>query len=146
VGSHFNRLLGTTSAAYRDFASSFLTEHEITFFEQNIGKFVGSVDCAQLSEVVLDFVLNPQIVDEELQALWLLAHFIALERSNKSRSALPLYLKALNSLLSPFSGLVRNTFTGSESREETLPSYITRELRSLVTREEISSLLKVFAT
>ncbi|KAK3316370.1 hypothetical protein B0H66DRAFT_292930 [Apodospora peruviana] len=141
-----------TENAYRQFAFAFLAQPELHLFERNIDSFAAQIDLGRLAESILAGM--PKASEQQTPFLWLLAHFVALQKSKKKseNSASPsLIPKALYQLLSISSSQIRAGFTrtskgSSEAQdfEEVLPPYVRSELASLVDRDEITRLLERF--
>ncbi|KAK3365445.1 hypothetical protein B0H63DRAFT_530018 [Podospora didyma] len=84
-----------TKAAYHAFAHSFLTLHDLAFFESNVAALRNR---------------EPKTYESQADFLWLLAHLIALQDAKKQEVSSPLYLKALYLLLSMSSTYIRTAF------------------------------------
>ena len=146
------------SQAYQEFATSFLTQ-PLYLLEENMASFAGNVDMELLSATILG--LGTRNEHERLSqdgALWLLSHFIALQKAQPHLGRQSIELEALHSQLSKLSTDIRSRLAPrplnqSEGGGETstsppqrlsIPPYIARQLRSLVDRQEISQLLTKF--
>ncbi|KAK3381627.1 hypothetical protein B0H63DRAFT_396945 [Podospora didyma] len=146
-----------TKAAYHAFAHSFLTLHDLAFFESNVAAFATGVDQDRLySSLLAAPPAEPKTYESQADFLWLLAHLIALQDAKKQEVSSPLYLKALYLLLSMSSTYIRTAFRmpdpkgSSEARDvegglqQTLPLYVSDKLPSLIGKDEISTLLEMF--
>ena len=126
-------------AAYIGFAWHFLAQPDLELFQENIKAFVADVDLDRLS----DSLLSPQYeskVDTESR-LWLVAHFINIQRAKVDEALHLLYLKALYINLSTLLNLVRD---GIKAAPSFLPQYVLDQLRSLPDAVEIENLLEKF--
>jgi ubiquitin-protein ligase E3 C len=128
-------------------------------FESNVTSFATEVDIDRLSELILATVPGESKTSKsEIAILWLLAHFIALQKAKKQHSLHSLRLKALYLLLTLSSNEIRTAFAPSDMRSSSetqeiedlssqgLPPYVSRELSSLVDKGEISGLLAKFTS
>ena len=153
-----NRSLDTfTQTAYHEFAFSFLTQSNLTWFEDHVGLFADTVDMGLLSEsITASAPGEPKTPEPQSAFLWLLAHFIALHRTKKLQALHPQYLGALYLLLCISSHRIREYFvSGSRASsneetddiaQETLPPYVSDNLLSLNRKDEVSGLLERFTT
>ncbi|KAK5652764.1 hypothetical protein OQA88_9617 [Cercophora sp. LCS_1] len=138
--------------AYHQFAVSFFSQRDLVLFEHNITSFVSEIDIDRLSEAVFSSkTKDPKLPERQTSSLWLLAHFIALQKARKLQTVDSRHLKTLYFLLCASSSQIRDLFSrdGPKSgvdREKgaDLPSYISTHLTSLVEKDEISSLLERF--
>ncbi|KAK0709499.1 hypothetical protein B0T26DRAFT_408047 [Lasiosphaeria miniovina] len=146
-----------TSAAYHEFALSFLTQPDLVLFEADVGSFVADVDTDCLSESLLNNPpAEPKTPKSYLTILWLLAHLVALQKAKRQHTWNPKFLKALYLLLSLSSTRIRAGSRAPDSRgsretrkpedmfHNALPPYILNKLSSLIDKDEISSLLDMF--
>jgi len=151
--------LGTfAQTAYREFAFSFLSQSNLTWFQDNIGSFADSVDMDLLSNAItVSSPEEPKTPESQSAFLWLLAHFIALHKAKKLQTLHSRYLRTLYLLLCISSNQIREYFVSgsrgsSGDREaddiaqEILPPYVSDSLISLNEKDEISGLLERFTT
>lgn len=144
--------------AYRAFVLRFLTEPDLASIEQDPMLVGNRIDLATLSSAVLDsFTTGAAAGVAKENLLWLLAHFIGLQRTQPRASRSNNDVKALYSLLCSLTSTINarlgtspptnisGTGTGSDSEEPQLPTYVAKELLSLVDRKEVSVLLEKFA-
>ncbi|KAL2266072.1 hypothetical protein VTJ83DRAFT_5424 [Remersonia thermophila] len=146
-----------TRSAYVEFAQSFLAQADLFLFESNIGAFAADMDVDQLSDALAtgDIVSSVSSASPS-RLMWLLAHFIALQKKKKGVALHARSLKALYSLLSTLSTPIRAAFSvpnlkasgETETLEEpsrpSLAPYVSDQLSSLTNRDEISGLLGQF--
>ena len=147
---------GSEPRAFEAFAFSFLTHHALAFFEEHITVFAGHVDTRQLSTAIVNgYSSGTAATRTKDDLLWLLAHFIALERAKGGVSQNSLYLNALYAQLSALHGELRDRPIAQVSKEATLksadaedqlPPFVAEAIRSLVDKDEISDLLEKFTT
>ncbi|KAK0628869.1 hypothetical protein B0T17DRAFT_523943 [Bombardia bombarda] len=143
-----------TQTAYREFALSFLTQHDMALFECNLDSFAAGVDTNRLSESLLAAAPEePKTAESQAALLWLLAHFIALQRAKKQQALNSLFPKALYLLLSLSANQIRAGFSAPDSRgltetqeveevsHQALAPYVSKQLASLIDKGEISGLL-----
>ncbi|GAB1315989.1 ubiquitin-protein ligase (E3) [Madurella fahalii] len=148
-----------TRAAYYEFASSFLTQPDLFLFESNVDSFAAHVDINHLSDSLLARLSAEAGTSGPQEGLmWLLAHFVVLQKTRKQEVLHSRSLKALYSLLSAISDQVRAGFAPSDMRDpgesdgveelggQTLPPYVSDKLASLTDRDEISRLLEKFTS
>ncbi|KAI7914173.1 hypothetical protein M0657_009626 [Pyricularia oryzae] len=147
-----------SQAVYRAFVLGFLTQPNLAPIEQESALVGHRVDPAKLSSAVLDASSIATAAGVSKNGLlWLLAHFIDMQRTQSRASCSSTDIKAVYNLLSSLASTI-NTRLGvcssntvsdngndSDSDESRLPSYVTKNLLSLVDRKEISSLLEQFA-
>ncbi|KAK3945634.1 hypothetical protein QBC46DRAFT_302822 [Diplogelasinospora grovesii] len=139
-----------TQSAYRDFAFSFLTQQNLVVFERNVGAFAADVDTDRLSETLLAAAPGePKTADSLNALLWLLAHFIALQRARQRQTLHLHYLRALHLLLSALTNQLRVHFSVSgdvrdaeEEALEAVPPYVAEQAVSLIDKEGITELLE----
>ncbi|KAK4130956.1 hypothetical protein BT67DRAFT_409698 [Trichocladium antarcticum] len=143
-----------TKAAYYEFALSFLTQPDLFLFESNVAFFATGVDVDRLSDslhagISTDFRTSRS----QTGLIWLLAHFIVLQKTRKQLVLHSRSLKVLYSLLSALSSQIRRGFAPSgevrdeeEGAQQALPSYVSDKLASLTDRDEISGLLEKFTS
>lgn len=89
----------------------------------------------------------------EAHLLWLLGHFIVLQKSRKQAVLHSRSVKVLYALLSALSDQIRAGFASPTAKAEGeedvmaqgLPPYVLEQASSLTNRDEISGLLKAFA-
>ncbi|KAI6354567.1 hypothetical protein MCOR25_008551 [Pyricularia grisea] len=147
-----------SEAAYRAFVLEFLTEPNLASIEQDPAFIGNRVDPAKLSLAVLDASSKATAAGVPKKGLlWLLAHFIDVQRTQSRASRSSTDIKAMYNLLSSLASTINSRLgTGSsstvsdngndsDSEESRLPSYVTKNLLSLVDRKEVSSLLEKFA-
>ncbi|KAH8884611.1 hypothetical protein GQ53DRAFT_786064 [Thozetella sp. PMI_491] len=140
-------------AAYRAFAWNFLTQGGLSQFEGNTQAFAAHIDLDMLSESLLDV---PDLsTQDESARIWLLAHFIGIQRAQTGESLHLLYLKALYTHLAALSTRVRDgikahSAAATNQKDEAalasflLPPYVFSQLRSLPDAVEIEKLLDKF--
>ncbi|KAL1841883.1 hypothetical protein VTJ49DRAFT_6482 [Mycothermus thermophilus] len=146
-----------TRSAYDEFALSFLTRADLFLFESNIGAFAADIDVDQLSSsIAAGSNVRFIAAASPSRLMWLLAHFIALQKAKKQVALHAKSLKALYTLLSTLSTPIRAAFSApnlkasdeTETLEEpsqpALAPYISDQLSSLTNRDEISGLLGQF--
>ncbi|KAL2147305.1 hypothetical protein VTI28DRAFT_10295 [Corynascus sepedonium] len=149
-----------TQAAYHEFAVSFLTQPDLFLFESNVGSFAVDVDVDMLSESLeAAMATGTRTVGSQEGLMWLLSHFIVLQKTRKRLVLHSHSLRVLYALLSALSNQIRAAFSSSELKpsavetgdledvpEPTLPPYVSDKLASLTDREEISGLLEKFTS
>ena len=153
------RTAAFTEAAYHEFTFYFLSQDELVLFERNIGSFAAELDMGHVSNAILAATLEePKTVKLQSASIWLLAHFIGLQKASRPPSMSLRHLRALYVLLCISSNQIRDCFTGGgsrgssgarntqESSQETLPAYVSENLASLIDKDEISGLLERFTT
>lgn len=134
-----------------------MTQPNLLLFESNIASFAEDIDVDQLSDS-LQTEVTPEAAGSYLSLLWLLAHFIILQKTKKQHVLHSRSLRVLYSLLSTLSTQIRVGFATSDLKasddalevEETvepgLPTYVADKLASLTDRDEISGLLEKFTS
>ncbi|KAL2127987.1 hypothetical protein VTI74DRAFT_9877 [Chaetomium olivicolor] len=145
--------------AYHEFATSFLTGPDLFLFESNIASFATNVDVDRLSDsVAAGTITDSKTAESQTSLMWLLAHFIVLQKTRKQLVLNPRSLRVLYSLLSALSAQIRVGFAAGDlkpSSEDSdfeevsqpiLPPYVSAQLASLTDRDEISGLLEKFTT
>lgn len=155
IATHTTRTF--TQTAYHEFAFSYLSQHDLLLFEQNIGSFVEDIDLDRLSKSLLAAPpKDPKTPESQSAVLWLLAHFVSLHKSKKVLESHPQYLKSLYLLLCVTSDQIRAGFATPDSRgpgetrdldeapKQNLPPYVSDGLSTLIDKDEISGLLKRF--
>ncbi|KAK0707438.1 hypothetical protein B0H67DRAFT_311243 [Lasiosphaeris hirsuta] len=154
IATHTTRTFIKT--AYHEFAFSYLSQHDLLLFEQNIGSFVEDIDLDHLSSSLLAAPpKDPKTPEAQSAVLWLLAHFVSLHKSKETSESHPQYLKTLYSLLCVTSDQIRAGFAPPDSRgsgereldeapEQNLPPYVSNSLATLIDKDEISGLLERF--
>jgi len=148
-----------TQAAYYEFAVSFLAQPELHLFESNIDSFAADVDVDALSDSLNNGSLpDARTSGSQANLLWLLAHFIVLQKNRKQLVLHSHSLRVLSSLLSALSLQIRVAFAAAGLKASTeiedlddisepqpgLPPYVSDKLTSLTDRDEISGLLEKF--
>ena len=128
-------------------------------FESNVDIFSADIDVDRLSDS-LHGGANTASKTSKSQAglMWLLAHFIVLQKAKKQLVLHSRSLRVLYSLLSALSAEIRSGFaaadlkTTGEARDieevpqPTLPPYVSDKLASLTDRDEIVGLLEKFTS
>lgn len=145
--------------AYYEFAMSFLTLPGLFLFESNIGSFAADVDVDRLSDSLhAGLIPDPKTSESQGRLMWLLSHFIVLQKIKNQLVLHSRSLRVLYSLLSALSTQIRAGFAASDLKasgdprdieevpQPTLPSYVSDQLSSLTDREEISGLLEKFTS
>lgn len=143
-----------TKAAYYEFALSFLTQPDLFLFESNVAFFATGVDVDRLSDSLhAGISTDSRTSRSQTGLIWLLAHFIVLQKTRKQLVLHSRSLKVLYSLLSALSSQIRKGFARSgevrdeeEGPQQALPSYVSDKLASLTDRDEISGLLEKFTS
>lgn len=139
---------------------SFLTQPDLFLFESNVGSFAVDVDVDILSESLeAAMATGTRAVGSQEGLMWLLSHFIVLQKTRKRLVLHSHSLRVLYALLSALSNQIRAAFSSSELKpsavetgdledvpEPTLPPYVSDKLASLTDREEISGLLEKFTS
>ncbi|KAL2019897.1 hypothetical protein VTK56DRAFT_9072 [Thermocarpiscus australiensis] len=149
----------STQAAYGEFALSFLAHPHLSLFESNVGYFADVVvDVDRLADMLLAVISADPRTSGSEDGLWLLAHFVDLQRTRKQRVLRLSSLQVLYYLLSAHSNLIREGFPASglktsgdardreQAPQPALPLYISDKLASLTSRDEISGLLEKFTS
>lgn len=135
---------------YENFTRSFLTQPGILVFEQNIDLISTRVDMLRLSATLIETLSgSSSLTLQNEERLWLLAHFIALQRANNQVLFHPLFLRALSMQLSTLSGQISSAFGAGVSNKKScldLPPYVRAELRALVDKDGVSGLLEKFTS
>ncbi|KAI0477398.1 hypothetical protein GGR56DRAFT_665418 [Xylariaceae sp. FL0804] len=152
-----------TLRAYQAFAYSFLTSPNLRFLQEYPTLVAQRIDLQQLSHAVVNaFVTREQINKVPRDGLlWLLAHFIALNRAVASAQAVS-YLEAIYLQLSLLTIDIRVRSDPAEASDEDdmrsqgddvhmrdlapLPEYVSSQLNFLVNDDGISELLNKFTT
>ncbi|KAH6842802.1 hypothetical protein B0I37DRAFT_204008 [Chaetomium sp. MPI-CAGE-AT-0009] len=148
-----------TQAAYSEFAVSFLTQPDLALFESNIDLFAADVDVDRLSKSLQDgMVTERKTAGSQAGLMWLLSHFIVLQKAKKRLVLHSHSLRVLYSLLSALSTTIRAGFAASDLKtsdvtsdvedapEPVLPPYVSDKLSSLTDRDEISGVLEKFTS
>ncbi|KAJ9151176.1 HECT-domain-containing protein [Pleurostoma richardsiae] len=139
--------------AYSAFAFSFLAQSHLSLFEEDPAFFAGYVRMDSLSKVILEAFSDSAISSRSKDdLLWLLAHFIALEKARRGEVGNPLYLSALYTQLSNLAEELRNRpirhastpETGGDVADTSLPPYVAGALESLVDKNEMTDILDQF--
>ncbi|KAL2257802.1 hypothetical protein VTK26DRAFT_9152 [Humicola hyalothermophila] len=141
-------------AAYYEFAISFLTQPDLYLFEANPDTFVANMDVDRLSKSLhAGMAAESRASRSQTDLMWLLAHFIALQKTRKHLVLHSRSVKVLYSLLSALSSQIRLGFAPAdlksdpeEEPDQILPSYVSEKLASLTDRNEISRLLEQFTS
>lgn len=137
------------------FALEFLTQPDLELFENNVASFAERVHAEKLSAAILKAYSSGQAIAKETEArLWLLAHYIALQKGQHDAAHAPSYLKALYTQLSSLQLELRARHVGQgtagakqpEGSSNHLPPFIEQAIETLVERDEISNLLERFKT
>ena len=143
-----------TKTAYYEFAVSYLTQPDLFLFEANVASFAAGVDVDRLSESLLaGMAAESRTSRSQTGLMWLLAHFVVLQKTRKQLVLHSRSLKVLYSLLSALSTQIRAGFAPSgevrdveEVSQQNLPPYVSDKLASLTDRDEISGLLEKFTS
>jgi ubiquitin-protein ligase E3 C len=138
---------------------SFLTLPDLFLFESNVDFFAADVDVDRLSDSLHSGLIpDPKTPASQARLIWLLCHFIVLQKAKKQLVLHSRSLRVLYSLLSVLSTQIRAGFAASDLKasgdpremeevpQPTLPSYVSDKLSSLTDREEISGLLEKFTS
>jgi ubiquitin-protein ligase E3 C len=138
---------------------SFLTLPDLFLFESNVPSFAAYVDVDRLSDSLHSGLIpDPKTPTSQARLIWLLSHFIVLQKAKKQLVLHSRSLRVLYSLLSVLSTQIRAGFAASDLKasgdpreieevpQSTLPSYVSDKLSSLTDREEISGLLEKFTS
>jgi ubiquitin-protein ligase E3 C len=138
---------------------SFLTLPDLFLFESNVDSFAADVDVDRLSDSLHSGLIpDPKTPASQARLIWLLCHFIVLQKAKKQLVLHSRSLRVLYSLLSVLSTQIRAGFAASDLKasgdpremeevpQPTLPSYVSDKLSSLTDREEISGLLEKFTS
>ncbi|TLS29894.1 hypothetical protein PpBr36_03151 [Pyricularia pennisetigena] len=147
-----------SQVVYSAFVLGFLTEPDLALIEQDPALIGNRVDPIKLSSAVLDASIKATAAGVSKKGLlWLLAHFIDLQRTQSRANRSFTDIKAMYNLLSSLASTINTrlgassstTVSGSgndsDSEESRLPNHVTKNLLSLVDRKEVSSLLEKFA-
>ncbi|SPQ26829.1 83e2b5bb-b7cd-4b81-b9d5-e27a3a1c63a3 [Thermothielavioides terrestris] len=142
--------------AYGEFATSFLTQPDISLFESDVGSFGANVDVDRLS-VSLD-ARRIETSGSQADLMWLLAHFIVLQKTRRQLALHSHSLRVLYSLLSVLSNQIREAFPASDLKPSSaaseieegvqpmLPPYVSSHLASLTDKDEITGVLEKFTS
>ncbi|KAI1768636.1 hypothetical protein GGR53DRAFT_477811 [Hypoxylon sp. FL1150] len=147
--------------AYQAFAFSFLTSPNLSFLQKDPAQIARRLDLQVLSQSVIDAYSEQEhsITQSKHQLLWLLAHFIALNRSTPTSQGSK-YLEALYLQLSLLADDIRVRYGRQGSRDETRPeiddneaddsatlsAWMLDQLNFLVDEDGISELLSRFTS
>ncbi|RYP62392.1 hypothetical protein DL771_009764 [Monosporascus sp. 5C6A] len=151
--------------AYQAFAYSFLTSSRLILLQQSPAQIAQFLDLEALSQGIVETFSTGQHVDKisKDDLLWLLAHFIALNRS-VSKPQGSLYLEALYLQLSVVATDIRIRSAAYQENDDDdddasdtsaekgirevgpLPHYVTSQLEFLVNEDGISTLLTRFTS
>ncbi|KAI1502153.1 hypothetical protein F5X99DRAFT_168959 [Biscogniauxia marginata] len=149
--------------AYSSFAYSFLVSSKLLFLQRNPAEIAHSIDLQALSQGIIDAFSARNDVGSRSKdgLLWLLAHFIALNRA-VSTSQGSTYLEALYLLLSLLTEDIQirssppegtNDVTSDDGSEDVeikdsapLPEYVVSQLDFLVNEDGILELLNRFTS
>jgi ubiquitin-protein ligase E3 C len=131
----------------------------LALFESNIEFFSVDVDVDRLSKSLQDGVITDRkTAVSQAGLLWLLSHFIVLQKAKKRLVLHSHSLRVLYSLLSALSSTIRAGFAASDLKssdvtsdvedipEPALPPYVSDKLSSLTDRDEISGVLEKFTS
>ncbi|KAL1867159.1 hypothetical protein VTK73DRAFT_4292 [Phialemonium thermophilum] len=139
-----------TRDAYRVFAFSFLSRRDLALFENLISSVSKQINMIRLSEAIADaHAESTSSTGSSDDRLWLLAHFIALQRESDEQQFHPAFLRALYVPLSSLSNIIRSAFSAQSAAkpsQKSLPAYVVENLGSLVNKKEISGLLERFSS
>ncbi|KAK4126884.1 hypothetical protein N657DRAFT_564681 [Parathielavia appendiculata] len=148
-----------TQTAYHEFAVSFLTQADLFLFEANITSFAADIDVDCLSDSLsAELIADSKWSGSQTGLMWLLAHFIVLQKTRKQLVLHSRSLRVLYSLLAALSTEIRVGFSVSELKasveardieegpQPSLPPYVSDKLASLTDRDEISGLLEKFTS
>ncbi|KAK4100512.1 hypothetical protein N658DRAFT_507793 [Parathielavia hyrcaniae] len=148
-----------TRTAYLEFAVSFLTQPDLFLFEGNIATFAADIDVDCLSDALAAGLLaNSKRFESQVDLMWLLSHFIVLQKTRKQLVLHSRSLRVLYPLLAAISTDIRIGFAPSdlkasgeardveEAPQPSLPPYVSDKLASLTDRDEISGLLEQFTS
>jgi ubiquitin-protein ligase E3 C len=138
---------------------SFLAQPDLFLFESNVGVFAAVVDVDCLSDSLhAGSITAPKTPKSQAGLMWLLAHFVVLQKTNKQLVLHSRSLRVLYSLLSALSAEIRAGFAAADLKssgeardleevpQPTLPPYVSDKLASLTDRDEISGLLEKFTS
>ncbi|KAI0176520.1 hypothetical protein GGR52DRAFT_365485 [Hypoxylon sp. FL1284] len=151
--------------AYQAFAFSYLSSSDLSFLQRNPVQIARCLDLRVLSESVIDAYSRPKQIDSlsKNELLWLLSHFIALNRSTPTSQGSK-YLEALYLQLSLLVDDIRvrydrqgpqneaNDDTASENSDDEadgsalLSPWVLDQLNFLVDEDGISELLTRFTS
>lgn len=134
------------STDYTDFAWSFLTLPDLVIVEENISFWANSIDTTWLAEGVLGMAMDAVVKVPRVDLVWLLSHFIAIQRAKTTTSLPSTYLRGLYMLLSLCSTEISSSFTRQGNNALRLPPYVADQVISLVDKNEISGLLERFTS
>jgi ubiquitin-protein ligase E3 C len=147
---------------YEAFAFSFLTSPHISLLQQRPERMASLVNVQALSQNIIKGLVqhNRARRQSHIQLLWLLAHFIALYRASPTSQG-SAYVEVLYRLLAELSADIRiltasphdHEMSDDDESEEThtdalgsLSSYVTEQLKSLVSEDGVSQLLSRFTS
>ncbi|KAJ6442069.1 IQ and HECT domain-containing protein [Purpureocillium lavendulum] len=147
------------SSAYRALAFSFLARSDLVQFESHIQAFSEGIDTAKLSRAIrAGYSTGPdsRTLTSKDDLLWLLAHFIDLNRLHMTSSDKFEILGALLPQLSSTASEINARFTTVTSPDtspdtqsaphvQPFPTYISQQLGSLVNNDGIARLLSDFS-
>lgn len=129
---------------------------DILIIEQNIPLFATRLDEARLSSAILDgYTRGTLTVIGQDRLLWLMCHFIHLHQASPQKTQTSLYLEALYQQLSHLSLHVRRLMLlANPDEDDSRPhkevhktsEYISRQLQSLIDRDNVNDLLEGLAT
>jgi ubiquitin-protein ligase E3 C len=137
-----------------------LTAANVDLVEQNPKEFANDLDLSALSRGIINVFSRPESTyhTSKDDLLWLLAHFIALNRVAGSSQGL-LYLQALYRQLSVLAADIRLRSSPREDDDEDdsdeqdasftatpIPVYVTKQLEYLVNEDGIAELLSRFTS
>jgi ubiquitin-protein ligase E3 C len=159
VGDANSHLESFTETAYHELAVSFLTQPDLFLFESNVGYFAAAVDVDRLSDSLQrGITTGPEVAGSQAGLMWLLSHFIVLQKTKNQIVLHSRSLRVLYSLLSALSVKIRTGFGASywkisaetgdveDTPEPMLPPYVSDRLASLTDRDEISGVLEKFTS
>ncbi|KAK6073929.1 ubiquitin-protein ligase e3 c [Seiridium cupressi] len=147
--------------SYEAFAFSFLTTANLFFLQRNLAQVAGFLDVHILSQSIITGLVQHHRAHQNSRddLMWLLAHFIALNRASPASQG-SAYLEALYRQLTELSADIRMRTDpqddGDLSDDESngadpntigpLPPYVLEQLKSLVSEDGVTELLSRFTS
>jgi ubiquitin-protein ligase E3 C len=159
-GDTLTRQIAILSQSYEAFAFCFLTSANLGLLEKNPQAFAKELDLSCLSQGIIEAFSRPESTYSTSRddLLWLLAHFIALNRSAANSQGL-IYLQALYRQLSVLAADIRLRSAPREDEDDDesdeqdasiratpIPDYVTKQLEYLVNEDGIAELLSRFTS
>lgn len=140
--------------AYQILAVSFLTQPDLARCSGIVTRLAANIDLDQLSNYIPD--LSHKLPKHDSNAiLWLIAHYIAINREKEQRNSRFLFIKTLESLFPLCSSQIRAGFAvaskdsgdfaeSEQDGPDVLPPFVRQQLQSLVDKAALQDLLEAF--